>query len=113
VGRRGHGEIDEVDDAGCGVCGHDKGEEESHAGEADGAAYRHAEHLGEFGRGEVNVSEGDANDGEDGDDDEAEGDCGGAFGEEVGRDGHGACAFEFEPSGGEIGGEADTDAEES
>ena len=50
--------------------------------------------------------------GENADDDEAEGDGRGALREEVGRSRHGAGAFEFQPAGGELRGEADADAEE-
>ena len=51
-------------------------------------------------------------DGENADDDEAEGDRGGALCEEVRGSGHRAGALEFEPAGGELSGQADTDAEE-
>ena len=58
------------------------------------------------------MAEGDADDGEQRDDEDAEEDGGAAFGEDVSERGHGAGALEIEPSGGEIGGEADADAEQ-
>ena len=54
----GHWQIDEVDDAGCGVGGDELGEQESHAGEADAADYGHAEHLEDFDGGERDAAEG-------------------------------------------------------
>ena len=86
----GHGQIDEVDDAGGGVGWDEQREEEAHAGEADAADYGHAEHLDDFGGGERDAAECYARwTVSDGDDDEAEGDGAGALCEEIGGAGMG------------------------
>jgi len=112
AGEKAHGQVDEVRDAACGCGRHEECHGEAEAGEWDCRERGDAKDMQVLRQRDVDVAEGDAEQGEDGHDDEREDDGHAGLGKHVGERRHGTCLLQFHPPSRAVESDANTDAED-